>query len=105
MAIPGGLRKFWSKVKKVGKRIGAGIRTVYNKVVKPLMPMIKPALVGAATAYGGPLAGAAAGAGLNIGESLLDGRKTDAIQYAREGAVVLGPEALKAAKSKFGFKA
>jgi hypothetical protein len=115
------MRKIWERVKKVGKRIGPGIRTVFNKVVKPvygkvvkpLMPMIKPALVGAATAYAGPLAGAAAGAGLNIGESLLDGRKTDAIQYAKEGAAVLGPEALRFVKSKvstpensgFGFKA
>jgi hypothetical protein len=113
MAIPGWLRRTWDKVKKVGKRIGGGIRTVYNKVVKPLynkvvkplMPMIKPALIGAATAYAGPLAGAAAGAGLNIGESLLDGRKSEAVQYAREGAAVLGPEALKAAGQRFGFKA
>jgi hypothetical protein len=113
MAVPGKLRKIWERVKKFGKRIGAGIRTaynkvvkpVYNKVVKPLMPVIKPALVGAATAYGGPLAGAAAGAGINIGESLLDGRRSDAAQYAKEGAAILGPEALRAAKTKFGFKA
>jgi hypothetical protein len=118
MGAPGWMRRIWEKVKKVGKRIGAGIRTaynkaikpLYNKVVKPLMPMIKPALVGAASAYAGPLAGAAAGAGLNIGESLLDGRKSDAIQYAKEGAAVLAPEALKAVSRKvkgeqgFGFK-
>jgi hypothetical protein len=113
MAIPGFLRKPWNKVKKVGKRIGSGIRTVYNKVikpvyskvVKPLMPAIKPAVIGAATAYAGPLAGAAAGAGLNVGEALLDGRKSEAVQYAKEGAAVLGPEALKAAGQRFGFKA
>jgi hypothetical protein len=103
------MRKIWERIKTVGRRIGTGLKTAYNKVIKPLMPMIKPAVVGAATAYGGPLAGAAAGAGLNIGESLLDGRKADAVQYAREGAAVLGPEALKAVRNKaetaFGFKA
>ena len=83
---------FWNKVKKgfqkVGKVIEKGAKWVKDKVikptinvaskinnavVKPLKPLLSTAAGAAATAIGGPAAGMAARAAVNIGSNLIDG--------------------------------
>jgi hypothetical protein len=64
----GKLRRVFEKVKSFGKKVWGGIKKVVGTVAKN--PLIKSAAQAAATAYGGPAAGAAVGVGFNVGEAL-----------------------------------
>jgi hypothetical protein len=66
----GRLQRVFEKIKSFGKKVWGGIKKVVGVVAKN--PLIKGAAQAAATAYGGPAAGAAVGLGFGVGEALAD---------------------------------
>jgi hypothetical protein len=67
----GKLRRVWEKIKDVGKKVWGGIKQGLGFITKN--PLIKGVAQAAATAIGGPAAGAAVGTAFGVGEALANG--------------------------------
>ena len=77
----------WAKLKNGFKRFGKGFKKIYEKVIKPaynfLKPVLKPAVQGIASAYGGPAAGTAAGLGMEAIDGVINNQWTAAKNNAK----------------------
>jgi hypothetical protein len=69
----GKLRRVWEKIKDAGKKVWGGVKKVVGAITKS--PLIKGVSQAAATALGGPAAGAAVGTAFGVGEAIANGDK------------------------------
>jgi hypothetical protein len=91
---------FFDKLKAFGKKIGSGLRKVYDKVVRPaynvLKPILKPAVQAAATAYGGPGAGVVAGLGMEALDGAMNGKFGEAAAAGKRAVKQMDPQKMPA---------
>jgi hypothetical protein len=79
MGLFGKLGKVFRKIKEAGKKVWGGIKNVAKKVM-PIAKKVVPMIAGA---YGGPGASAAASGALEVGDQVLNGDLSGALEGAR----------------------
>jgi hypothetical protein len=79
---------FWDKLKNGFKKIGSGLKTVYNRVIKPvykaIAPIAKPAVAALAAKYGGPGGAALAEGAFTAVDAAMDGKFGAAADWGKK---------------------